>query len=767
MNRILIFLFVVFLSCSINTHAQKLPQLGFESIKEVIASMTLEEKVNMVIGVGKENIWERHGTPSVDFWLKGQVGATYAIERLGIPHTTFTDGPAGLRIDTIQKGVDYRTYCTAFPSATALASTWNKELVQKVGEAMGHETIEYGSDVLLAPGMNIQRNPLCGRNFEYFSEDPLVSGLLAAAMVNGIQRNGVSACIKHFVANNIETNRRNINAIVSQRALREIYLKGFEIALLNSNPKLVMTAYNKLNGYYTSENPQLTIDILRDEWSYKGLVVTDWASGKDFVAQMRAGNELLMPGNYQAKTLYHAVKTGILDESVLDRNIEKILEFVIQTPSFQSNKASYKPDLQTNAIISRNAAEEAMVLLENRANTLPLRKEKTVALFGKTSYSFIAGGTGSGDVNNRHNVSLLEGLKNNKFKIDLGLSSFYMNFIDSIKINGKLPENLLLKPKHIIDFTEEPFLSKKAIEESVKNSDIAIITIGRNSGEIWDRVVDGYFNLTASEKALIFDVCEIFHADKKKVIVILNIAAPIETASWKHAPDAILLAWQTGQEGGNALVDVLKGKTNPSGKLAVTFPVKYEDVPSASSFPGVPTKNPINAFYNEGIYVGYRYFDTFKVKPSYAFGYGQSYTNFSYSPLLINSKVLDDEIEVSVEIKNVGRISGKEIVQLYISAPVNQLEKPMHELRGFEKTRMLKPGESQIIKFKIDTNNLTSFWTGKSQWIAEKGEYKIKIASSSDNIRSTETFFLNEDVIVKQTNNVLYPNFLIEEITQN
>ena len=748
-----------------NIPAQQLPQLRADNIKEIIAAMTLNEKINMVMGVGKENIWEKYGTPRTDFWLKGQVGATFAIPRLGIPYTTLTDGPAGLRIDTIQNGIDNKTYCTAFPSATALASTWNKELVERVGVAMGHETLVYGSDVLLAPGMNIQRNPLCGRNFEYFSEDPLVSGLMAAAMVNGIQSNGVGTSVKHFIANNIESNRRNINAVISQRALREIYLRGFEIALKNSNPWMVMTSYNKVNGYYTSENPELLKNILRNEWNYKGLVVSDWVSGKDFVAQMRAGNELLMPGNYQRQTLLDAVSRGKLSENVLDRNIESILEYIVKTPSFNKYKKTNNPNLAENASISKQAAAEAMVLLENRNNTLPLVNEKKYALFGKTSYNFIAGGTGSGDVNNQHTISLIEGLEKNKLKIDINLSLFYKHFIDSVKQFGKIREDLLLKPKNIVDFTDEPFLTKQQIQNSLKNADVAIITIGRNAGEIWDREVDGYFNLTKSEATLIQDVCDIFHAAKKRVIVILNIGAPLETSSWKHLPDAILLAWQTGQEGGGALIDVLKGNTNPSGKLAVTFPDKYIDIPSAKSFPGVPAKNPVNAFYEEGIYVGYRYYETFGVKPSYPFGYGLSYTNFSFSPLHLNKTTFDDEIEVSVEVKNIGKTAGKEVVQLYIHAPVTVIEKPTYELKGFEKTRLLKPGESQIIKFKVNANSLASYWTAKNQWIAEKGNYEISIGSSSSNMCSKVNMFFEKDIIVQNVNDVINPNFFFEELS--
>jgi beta-glucosidase len=743
--------------------SQSVPMLRSDNIREVIQAMTLDEKVNMVLGVGDEGVW-RHYKTQGKIVLKGQACAMYSIPRLGIPHIVLTDGPAGLRIDTIQDGVDHPTYATAFPSATALASTWNKDLVQKVGEAMGNEVLEYGSDVLLGPGMNIQRNPLTGRNFEYYSEDPLVSGEMAAAMVNGIQKYNVGACMKHFAANNIETNRRTINAVISQRALREIYLRGYQIALRKSDPWMIMTSYNKINGYYTPEDKALLQDIVRDEWNYKGVMVTDWVAGKDFIAQMRAGNELLMPGNYQTTLFKQAVNRGILDESVFDRNIEKILEFIVKTPTFNQYQKSNKPNLAANAKQSQVAAEEGMILLDNKNNALPLKKAKNYALFGKTSYNFIAGGTGSGRVNYKHAVSLTEGLENAKFKIDKPLRAYYTQFIDSVMKVTK--PTLRVREKNIIDFAEEPVISKALIQNSVKKNDVAIITIGRNAGELWDRSVDGYFLLTDAEMNMIKDVSEIYQNAGKKVIVILNIGGPIDVANWRHIPDAILLAWQTGQEGGNALVNILTGKVNPSGKLAVTFPMKYEDVPSSNSFPGVPKDNPVNAYYEEGIYVGYRFHETFNVKPAYEFGYGLSYTNFTYTDLKLNQQNFDGSIEVSVTIKNTGKIAGKEAVQLYLKAPETKLEKPALELKEFGKTKLLKPGEGETLTMILDANSLASFWPGKSQWIAEKGDYQVCIGASSRDIRLTGQFTLPEDIMVEQVNDVMYPNFYFLELTK-
>jgi beta-glucosidase len=358
----------------------------------------------------------------------------------------------------------------------------------------------------------------------------------------------------------------------------------------------------------------------------------------------------------------------------------------------------------------------------------------------------------------------LEGLEQNKLKIDKQLDSFYNTFRDSVLRVTK--PTMRVRAKNIIDFAEEPSVSLVQIIASVKKSDMAIITLGRNAGELWDRSVEGYYNLTKAEENLIKDVCNIYHKAGKKVIVILNIGGPIEVASWKDLPDAILLAWQTGQEGGTALVNILTGKVNPSGKTAVTFPIKYEDVPSATSFPGIPANNPVNAFYEEGIYVGYRFYETFRVKPAYPFGYGLSYTSFEYSPVRVSTKSFHDKIEVSVTVKNTGKASGKEAVQLYIKAPFSKLEKPAQELKEFGKTKLLKPGESETLQFTLDANSLASFWPGKSQWIAEKGIYEVRIGSSSSNIRSTETFKLENDIITETVHDVMYPNMLLNELTQ-
>lgn len=739
--------------------SQTLPQLGKDSIKKVIAAMTLQEKIDMVMGLG-DRTWKNPDKGPKTVLLDGAAGRTYDIPRLGITPAVLTDGPAGLRIEPKQEGQSHPFYCTAFPTATVMASTWNTAMEEKVGEAMGNEVLEYGSDVLLAPALNIQRNPLCGRNFEYFSEDPLIAGKMAAALVRGIQSNGVGTSIKHFDANNIETDRTTVNAVVSQRALHEIYLKGFEIAVKEGNPWTVMSSYNRLNGFYTSQNHDLLTIILRKEWGYKGMVMSDWWGGDDPVAQMKAGNDLLEPGDIQRSVLMKAVEDKTLSEKILDRNIASILQLIEKTPRFKGFTPTYQPDLAAHAAIAREAATEGMVLLKNDNDALPFTKKiKRVALFGKTSYHFMVGGTGSGEVNYDHAASVDEALLADHYKLVPALSDLYKQFVDSITNNAKKQDQ-----KFAVDFAPELPLSPSFIDAQVKNSDIAVITIGRQAGEGADRTVES-FSLSTNEKALIHDVCQAYHAAKKKVIVVLNIGGPIETADWRNEPDAIMLAWQPGQQGAYALTDLLKGIVDPSGRLAVSFPMKYADVPSASTFPGEPKNKPVNAFYNEGIYVGYRYYETFHVPTAYPFGYGLSYTKFRYSNLALSDSVFNKNITVTVKVTNIGKVAGKEVVELYLDAPKKQIDKPVQELKAFAKTNLLKPNESQTLTFTLNPMDLASFWSGISSWVADQGSYQIRVGASSEDIRAKASFTLPHQLIVEKDHDVLYPNFLLHTLT--
>ncbi|OIR05405.1 thermostable beta-glucosidase B [mine drainage metagenome] len=706
--------------------------------------------------------------------VPGAAGRTHGFKQFGIPIITVSDGPAGVRISPIRNNDATKTfYATAWPVGTLLASTWDTSLVKKVGIAFGNEVKEYGIDVLLAPALNIHRNPLGGRNFEYYSEDPVVAGNITAAIVNGIESNGVGTSIKHFAANNQETNRNSINTIVSERALREIYLKGFEIAVKKSQPWTVMSSYNYINGKYTSESHDLLTNILRKEWGFKGLVMTDWFGGKDPVAQMKAGNDLLMPGiPMQTKAIVDAVKNGTLDEKILNENAERVLQLVLESPTYKGYKFSDKPDLAQHAKLSRAAASEGMILLKNNNNTLPLHSAKTVALFGNTSYDIIAGGTGSGDVNKAYTVSLLQGLNNAGYAVEKDLKNIYETYIADAK--AKRP-----KPKFFFELVPpvpEQYLMAELLNKEATNSDAAIITIGRNAGEGADRQVDNDFTLSAVEKDLIKNVSETFHAKNKKVIVVLNIGGVIETASWKDFPDAILLAWQPGMEAGNAIADVLSGKVNPSGKLATTFPVNYTDVPSAKNFPGRelnpdPKRKsnffggvPAEVIYEEGIYVGYRYYNTFNVKPSYEFGYGLSYTNFKFGNLKLSSIDLKNKITATVTVTNTGKVAGKEVVQLYISAPGKTLDKPADELKSFAKTNLLKPGESETITFTINAADLASYDTNAAAWVTEAGKYIVKIGASSLDVKAFSSFNVAKEIVVQKVTNQLVPKVQINEL---
>ena len=775
---------------------KKVPQFGKDPVEKIIAAMTLEEKAYYVTGTGmnfpgvntNKDTTLTPGAPVIgttQSLVPGAAGTTYEISRLGIPAMVVADGPAGLRISPKREKDNATYYCTAFPIATLLASTWDTAVVYQVGQAMGNDVLEYGADVILGPGMNIQRNPLCGRNFEYYSEDPLVTGKMASAMVQGIQSQGVGTSIKHFAANNAETNRNSLNTIVSERALREIYLEGFRIAVEQAHPWTVMSSYNLIDNVYTSESPDLLTKILRNDWGYKGMVMTDWFGGQHPVEQMIAGNDLLMPGTpQQAKAILAAVKEGKLDVAVLDRNIARILNTVLESPRYKSYKFSGKPDLSAHATIARQAAAEGMVLLKNSNSALPLIKSaQPVAAFGNALYETIIGGTGSGDVNEPYIISIADGLTSAGYKLDEELKSTYLSYIKKTRESQPPSKNPILAFLGEKEPIPEMNIDVTLINKLAASAEVAIITIGRNSGEGSDRQVDNDFNLSAGEKNMISTITKAFHAKGKKAIVILNIGGVIETASWRDIPDAILLAWQAGEESGNSVADVVSGRVNPSGKLACSFPLQYKDVPSSANFPGVVTEletakdttkkpdmmdfmkpHPAKVVYEEGIYVGYRYYGSFGVKTAYEFGYGMSYTKFEYSNLKLSSDKFENQIVATVDVKNSGSVAGKEVVQLYLSAPVKELDKPAYELKGFAKTGLLLPGDKQTISFKLDARKLASFNSASSSWIADAGQYEVRIGASSADIRQKASFTLNEDRVVRKESKALVPSENINEL---
>ena len=760
------FLFVAVVGCN---SADKVTKNTINQ-EEVMGKMSLEDKAHFVIGVGMKGF---SGDDAVigatESLVPGAAGTTYPLDSLGIPAVVLADGPAGLRIDATREGDDATYYCTHFPIGTLLASTWNTQLVEEVGKAIGEEVKEYGADVLLAPALNIMRNPLCGRNFEYYSEDPVVAGKTAGAYIIGVQKNDVGTSLKHFAANNQETNRMNTDAHISQRALREIYLKGFEIAIKEAKPWTVMTSYNYINGTYASESKDLVTTILRDEWGYEGTVMTDWFGGKDGAKQMWAGNEMLQPGkNEQFDSVVAGVMSGKLDEADLDRNVKRVLNLVERSPRFQGYKFSNKPDLKAHAAVTRQSAAEGMVLMKNGASPNPSQEGekvlpfgeniKKVALYGCTSYDFIAGGTGSGNVNHAYVVSLVDGLKNGGYTISEEMKNAYEQYIADAKAarEKQLEEMAKKDPKNamLVKFlpgtlpAEKQFTADELAAQA-EASDVALITIGRISGEFLDRKVSD-FNLNDSEMKLIQQVCDVYHKADKQVVVLLNIGGVIETASWKDLPDAILCAWQAGQEGGNSVVDVLSGKLSPSGKFTMTWPVKFNDAYSSKNFPidEDPRIDMLNqgkkgnvrnvdyTDYEEDIYVGYRYFDSFEVPVAYPFGYGLSYTTFEYSDAKITRK--NDIYDISVAVKNTGNREGKEVVQVYVSAPDNKAaNKPVKELKAFAKTKQLKPGESQTLTLSITAPELASFDEAASAWVVAEGEYQFLVGASSQDIKAT------------------------------
>ena len=742
------------LCCTLTALAQ--PRLTKDNIDAVIKAMTLEEKATLCVGGARAAIVDGVTSGQAVGPVQGAAGNTRPIDRFGIPVTYLADGPAGLRINPTRQGTTQTFYCTGFPVGTLLASSWDVDLVQKVTTAMGNEVLEYGVDVLLAPGVNLHRNPLNGRNFEYFSEDPVLSGNMAAAYIKGVQSNNVGTSIKHYAANNQETNRNEDDAIISARALRELYLKNFEIAIKQGKPWTVMSSYNKLDGKYTQQSEDLLTKVLRDDWGYKGIVMTDWGSKAATADAAAAGNDLMEPGNdTEIQRIIDAVRNGSLSEADLDRNVRNMLNYIVKTPAFRKYNYSNKPDLKAHAQIARDAAAESIVLLRNQDGALPLKSEKNVSLFGIGSINFVAGGTGSGNVNKAYVVNMKEGLENAGFTVDQGLIDYYQAYIALDKASKQLTatdnRGFAGLGGSILSEIEVP---ASAITYQAQRNDVAVIVITRNAGEGADRKIKDDFELTSIERELISNVSSAFHQRDKKVIVVLNVGGVVETASWKNLADAIILPWSPGQEGANAVGDIIAGKVNPSGKLPMTFPVAYFDHPSSKNFPyetrtanqGRGPRGPVKDVdytnYEEGIWVGYRYFEKADKKVSYPFGFGLSYTTFSYGkPKVISTQ---DGFIASVTVTNTGSVAGKEAVELYISAPSGGLTKPEKELKAFAKTKLLQPGESQTLPFVVSDYELASFNEKANRWEAAAGNYVLKFGTSSDKILCSGSYNLKK-----------------------
>lgn len=724
------------------------PQLREDNIAEVVAAMTPEEKCTLIIGGRAKSF---NGIGHTNTGVPGAAGVINGIQRYGIPTVVLADGPAGLRISPTRENDDNTYYCTGYPIATMLSSTWNLELVKEAGESIGNEVLEYGVDVLLAPGANIHRNPLCGRNFEYYSEDPYLTGMMAAAMINGIESNGVGTSLKHFAVNNQELNRLANNSVLSERTLREIYLRNFEIAVKESQPWTIMTSYNFINGEHAAESHRLLTDILRGEWGFEGAVMTDWGGGYDDAAIVRAGNEMIQPGSDERyMNLLNAIKDGSLSMEDVDRAVTRILELVVKTPKFRGYVHSNAPDLEAHAKVCKRVADEGVVLLKNDAGALPVSRDQQIALFGTTSYDFIAGGTGSGDVNRPYVVDLMSGLSNLEFNLEPEVDAFYKSFMEDEKvrrarINGKNSWNI--DKERAIEV-----IPVDLIEKSSRTADVAVVTIGRVFGEGKDRNLHYSYLLSDREQELIDRISEAFHAEGKKVVVVLNVGGYVEMCSWQDKVDAVLLCWQPGQEGGNTVASALCGEVNPSGHLPSTISVSYELEPTAGNFPQIYADKPFNysyyrqikgrklpmdtvkdidyTLYEEGIFMGYRYFNTYAPKDvAYPFGYGLSYTTFKFDDMSVEPA--QGGWNVKVTVTNTGKVAGKDVVQVYVKAPKGVLEKPERELKGFAKTPELAPGESCQVCVYVSKESLASFNEASGSWEIDNGNYTFIAAQHS------------------------------------
>lgn len=717
-------------------------KLNGDNISQIVKELTTEEKAALLVGSGSKAF---DGVGYTTLYVKGSAGTTHPIERLGIPAIVLADGPAGVRIDDRP--------CTKFPIGTSLASSWNPSLVEEVGKAIGNEVREYGVDVLLAPGINIQRNPLCGRNFEYYSEDPLLAGKIAAGYIRGIQNQGVGTSIKHFAANNQELNRLYLDARVPVRALREIYLRNFEIAIKESDPWTVMTSYNYLNGTLAAENQDLATGVLRNDWGYNGVVMTDWAAGLYSDKMVASGNDMIQPGSDDHyKRLVKSMNDGSLPMATVDTAVTRLLRLIVKCPRFKGYEYSNKPTLEHNASVARKAAEEGIVLLKNDAGSLPLASESKIALFGVASYEMITGGTGAGNVNGSYVIDLKHGLSDAGFGLDKATDEFYKDCLKYERFNTRRINSK--SDKWFVDAERpgEDLPPSDVLKQAAKEADKAVITIGRIFGEGKDRLYQFSYLLSNAEMRLIREVSAAFHKEGKKMIVVLDVGGIVDMTAWQDMADAIVVSWLPGCEAGHAIVSVLSGKGTPSGRLPMSIPVSYYDDPTASTMPQILTDKPFNysfyrpapagvtkrydienidyVNYREGIYFGYRYYTTNKVSTAYPFGFGLSYTDFKYSGMTVEDT--GDDFVVNMTVENTGSYSGKEVVQIYVKAPGKDMDKPVRELKGFTKTETIAPGQSQTVEIRIPKTLLASYDESRSGWATESGTYSFIAARNAD-----------------------------------
>ncbi|KXA89562.1 glycosyl hydrolase family 3 [candidate division MSBL1 archaeon SCGC-AAA259A05] len=676
-----------------------------EKISQIVGELTLEEKASICSGEG---------------WM-----STEAISRLDVPSINLSDGPHGIRIDEKSKLEKGSKVTTCFPTASAVASSWNKELVKEIGKALGKECKNIGIHILLAPGINIKRSPLCGRNFEYYSEDPYLSGELGAAFVNGVQSQGVGTSLKHFVCNNQETDRMIVSAEVEERPLREIYMAGFKRVIKEEQPWTVMCSYNKVNGTYASEHPYLLTEVLREEWDFDGLVVSDWAAVNDRVAGVKAGLDLEMPGPSEAndRKIVEAVKSGILKESILDRTVERILKLVLKATDGNQRDCESRVDAKAHHELARRAASESVVLLKNENELLPLdeRDISSLAVVGRMAKEPSLQGGGSSEVD--------------PAKVDVPLKKIK-------KVAGE-EFQVSFAPGYSKADREDEEMIEEALDAG-RAADVVTLFVGlprEVESEGYDR---HNMKLPENQVKLIQKISEV----QPNTIVILNNGSPVSMDAWIENAPVLLEGWLAGQAGGGAIADILFGKVNPSGKLAETFPVELQDNPSHINFPGENDK----VLYGEGLFVGYRYYDEKNIEPQFPFGHGLSYTSFDYSELNLSQREIDDkeDLTVSVTVTNTGEHAGKEVVQLYVSHEDPRLVRPLKELKSFEKVA-LNPRENKIVNFTLSRQDFSYYDPSRKKWIVETGDYDILVGRSSRDIRLRSTLHLKSTQKLEKT----------------
>lgn len=656
-------------------------------VKDLLSSLTLEEKASLVAGA---DMWKTRGIP-----------------RAGIPSIAMFDGTNGVRKpgSTSEMGLFTENMpATSFPTGVALGATWNAELLHEVGAALGRESLALDTQILLGPGVNMKRSPLGGRNFEYYSEDPVLSGELGAAMVKGLQSMGVGASVKHFACNNQETEKMISNSVVDERTLREIYLTAFEIIVKKADPWTVMSSYNLLNGTYTSEHEHLLKDILRGEWHYDGVVMSDWTAVHDRLKSIRAGLDLEMPGpaSYNASRLAEAVRSGELEEEILNDSVRRILTLIEKTTA-AAKTADRAWDVEAHHALARKAAAESIVMLKNENGTLPIRADelKSLAVIGQKAKKPRFQGGGSARVT----PTMLDIPYDEIETIVDGRAA--VAFAEGYR-NDNMPDEAL-------------------IEESVriaKTSDMAVIFAGQPEGT----ESEGYDSNTIDLPPAQVELIQAVSAVQPRCVVVLCNGTALAMKEWIDSVPAVVELWLSGQGSGAAIAGVLFGRVNPSGKLSETFPVKLSDNPSYLTF----GDGNHQAVYSEGIFTGYRYYDKKELEPLFPFGHGLSYTTFEYRDLKIS--VQGEKATVECRVQNTGGMAGKEVVQLYVQDEVSALIRPVKELKGFAKVA-LQPGETKTVTFVLEARDFSYFDPKQNRWVAETGAFTIMVGSSSRDIR--------------------------------